>query len=75
MKAKELGKLSNEELREKLKELKQKLMKLRFQNKIGGLEKPSEIKARKKDVARILTILRERELREREFQAQNSEVK
>ncbi|RUM50786.1 MAG: 50S ribosomal protein L29 [Hydrogenothermus sp.] len=69
MKAKELRKLSNEELREKLKELKQKLMKLRFQNEIGGLEKPSEIKATKKDIARILTILREREL-----QAQNSEV-
>ncbi|HIE58409.1 MAG TPA: 50S ribosomal protein L29 [Persephonella sp.] len=69
MKAKELRKLSNEELREKLKELKQKLMKLRFQNEIGGLEKPSEIKSTKKDIARILTILREREL-----QAQNSEV-
>jgi large subunit ribosomal protein L29 len=70
MKAKELRKLSNEELKEKLKELKQKLMKLRFQNEIGGLEKPSEIKATKKDIARILTILREREL-----EAQNSEVK
>ncbi len=70
MKAKELRKLSNEELQEKLKELKQKLMKLRFQNEIGGLEKPSEIKATKRDIARILTILREREL-----EAQNAEVK
>ena len=70
MKAKELRKLSNEELKEKLKELKHKLMKLRFQNEIGGLEKPSEIKATKKDIARILTILREREL-----EAQKSEVK
>ena len=70
MKAKELRKLSNEELKEKLKELKEKLMKLRFQNEIGGLEKPSEIKNTKKTIARILTILREREL-----EAQNSEVK
>jgi len=62
MKAKELRKLSNEELQEKLKELKNKLLKLRFQNEIGGLEKPSEIKATKRDIARVLTILREREL-------------
>jgi len=34
MKAKELRKLSNEELKEKLKELKHKLMKLRFQNEL-----------------------------------------
>ncbi len=68
MKAKELRKLSNEELQEKLVELKKKLMHLRFKNSIGGLEKPSEIKETKKTIARILTILREREL-------QNSEVK
>ncbi|NPA12755.1 MAG: 50S ribosomal protein L29 [Aquificae bacterium] len=62
MKAKELRALTDEELKEKLKELKKKLMNLRFQNAVGGLEKPSEIKATKKDIARILTILREREL-------------
>ncbi|RMD45937.1 MAG: 50S ribosomal protein L29 [Aquificota bacterium] len=61
MKASELRKLTNEELKEKLIELKKKLMQLRFKNTIGGLEKPSEIKATKRDIARILTILRERE--------------
>jgi len=62
MKAEELRKLTDDELKEKLVELKKKLMNLRFQNAIGGLEKPSEIKHTKKDIARILTILREREL-------------
>jgi len=61
MKASELRKLTNEELKEKLVELKKKLMQLRFKNTIGGLEKPSEIKATKRDIARILTILKERE--------------
>ncbi len=62
MKAEELRKLTDDELKEKLVELKKKLMNLRFQNAIGGLEKPSDIKATKRDIARILTILREREL-------------
>ncbi|ACO04200.1 MAG TPA: 50S ribosomal protein L29 [Persephonella sp.] len=62
MKAEELRKLTDDELKDKLTELKKKLMNLRFQNAVGGLEKPSEIKATKRDIARILTILREREL-------------
>ncbi len=62
MKAEELRKLTDDELKEKLVELKKQLMNLRFQNAIGGLEKPSDIRATKKDIARILTILREREL-------------
>ncbi|WP_028949712.1 50S ribosomal protein L29 [Sulfurihydrogenibium subterraneum] len=62
MKSSELRKLSNEELKEKVIELKKKLFNLRFQNKIGSLAKNSEIKQTKKDIARILTIIREREL-------------
>jgi large subunit ribosomal protein L29 len=62
MKASELRKLSNEELKEKLLELKKKLLNLRFQNKIGSLSNTAEIKKTKKNIARILTILREREL-------------
>ena len=64
MKAEELRKLTNEELQEKLKELKKKLMNLRFQNAIGSLGRNSEIRETKRDIARILTILRERELQE-----------
>ncbi len=62
MKASELRKLTDEELRDKLIELKKKLMHLRFQNEIGALGKPSEIRETKRDIARIQTILREREL-------------
>ena len=62
MKASELRKLSNEELKEKVLELKKKLFNLRFQNKIGSLSNTAEIKQTKKDIARILTILREKEL-------------
>ena len=62
MKASELRKMTDEELKEKVLELKKKLMELRFKNAIGNIEKPSEIKATKRTIARILTILREREL-------------
>ncbi|RUM57492.1 MAG: 50S ribosomal protein L29 [Persephonella sp.] len=62
MKAVELRKMTNEELNEKLLELKKKLMELRFKNAVGSLEKSSEIKETKRTIARILTILREREL-------------
>lgn len=62
MKASELRKLSNEELKEKVLQLKKKLLNLRFQNKIGSLSNTAEISQTKKDIARILTILREREL-------------
>ncbi len=62
MKASELRKLTNEELKNKFFELKKKLFNLRFQNKIGSLGNTAEIKQTKKDIARILTILKEREL-------------
>lgn len=63
MKASELRKLTDQELREKLIELKKKVMNLRFQNAIGTLSKTSEIRDTKRDIARILTILKERELK------------
>jgi len=62
MKMEEIRKMSNEELKEKVVELKKKLMELRFKNSIGALDKPSEIKETKKTIARILTVLKEREL-------------
>lgn len=63
MKASELKKLTEQELKDKLVELKKKLMNLRFQNAIGSLAKTSEIKEAKKDIARVLTILNERTLK------------
>ena len=62
MKALELRKMSNEELEQKLKDLKSELFNLRFQNAINQLENPMRIKAVKKDIARIKTVERAIEL-------------
>ncbi len=63
MKAIELRKLSTEELVAKEKELKQELFNLRFQLATGGLSNTQRISECKKDVARVKTLLCERELR------------
>jgi len=59
---KEIRDLSNEELLSKIEEAKQELFNLRFQQATGSLEKPSRINELRKLVARMKTILREREL-------------
>ena len=59
MKASEIRKLSAEELDAKLLELKDELFKLRFQQAINQLDNPMRIKAVKKDIARIMTVLKE----------------
>ncbi|AAM25427.1 MAG: 50S ribosomal protein L29 [Caldanaerobacter subterraneus] len=62
MKAKEIRELSNEELQQKLSELKAELFNLRFQLATGQLDNPMRIRDVRKTIARIKTILREREL-------------
>ena len=62
MKNNELRELSNEELIQKIEESKEELFNLRFSQATGSLEKPSRIKELRKLVARMKTILREREL-------------
>ncbi len=62
MKAAELRDLTINELKLKLRDLKQELLNLRFQNSIGQLNNPRRIREVKKDVARVLTIIREKEL-------------
>ena len=62
MKAKELHELTIEELNAKVKELSEELFNLRFRHAIGQLENPSSLKTCRKDIARIKTILREKEL-------------
>ena len=61
MKASELRELTTEELNAKLKDLKAELFNLRFQHAVNQLENPMRISAVKKDIARILTILRQNE--------------
>ncbi len=62
MKAAELRGLGSEELSQKEKGFKKELFDLNIQRKIGGLEKPSRFRLLKRDIARIFTILKEREL-------------
>ena len=61
MKARELRELSIPELKEKLSQLREELFNLRFQKTVHKLENPMRIRQVKRDIARILTILREKE--------------
>ena len=63
MKASKLHELSSDELTLKLKDLKQELFNLRFQNATGQLGNVMVIDSTKKNIARVKTILRERELK------------
>ncbi|MCL2160120.1 MAG: 50S ribosomal protein L29 [Oscillospiraceae bacterium] len=63
MKASEIRELSKEEIEKKVKELKEELFNLRFQHAINQLDNPIRLKHVRKDIARSLTILRERELK------------
>ena len=58
----ELDGMENERLVEELKKAKEELFNLRFQSATGQLENHGRLKAVKRDIARIYTILREREL-------------
>ena len=60
MKAKELRKLSAEELNKKISESKKELFELRLKQSTGQLEKPSRVRELRKDVARMKTIINER---------------
>ena len=63
MKASEIRELSKEELEKKIKDLKEELFNLRFQHAINQLDNPIRLKHVRKDIARSLTILREREIK------------
>ncbi len=58
---KELRDLSEAELNEKLDGLNKELFNLRFQHAVNQLDNPLRLKAVKKDIARVKTIIREKE--------------
>ena len=62
MKVNEIREMSADELNQKLASLKEELFNLRFQAATGQLENPGRIRSVKRDIARIYTVLREREL-------------
>ena len=63
MKAAEIRNLSGEDLQAKLKEARAELFNLRFQMATGQLDNTARIKQVKKDIARIQTEMRDRELK------------
>ena len=64
MKIKEVREMSQEQLNAKLLELKKDLFNLRLQHATNQLDNPTRIAEVKRDIARVNTILRERELSE-----------
>ena len=62
MKTKELKELSSDDLVQKEKNIKKDLFDLSYQRKMGRVEKPHHFKEYKREIARIMTILKEREL-------------
>ena len=61
MKAKELREMTTAELESKLSELKKDLFFLRMQHATNQLDNPLKINVVKKDIARIMTVIREKE--------------
>ena len=62
MKINKIKEMSSPELENELSELKTELFKLRFSLASNGLDNPMRIREVKKDIARIKTVLRQREL-------------
>ena len=73
MKVKEIRELSNEEINAKLKESKEELFNLRFSSAMGNLEKPSRLRELRHQVARLKTVLKERENEEKAVNANKAD--
>jgi large subunit ribosomal protein L29 len=61
VKAKEMRDKSPEELRERLQELREELFNMRFRNAMKQLDNPLKIRESRREMARLLTVLREKE--------------
>jgi large subunit ribosomal protein L29 len=65
MNIKDIKEMSSVQLEKTLKEQKEELFNLRFQHSINQLDNPMKIVETKKTIARLLTVLREKELAEK----------
>lgn len=63
MKAAEIRELSMAELNQKLSDLRAELFNLRFQHAINQLDNPLRLQIVRKDIARVKTVIREKELK------------
>jgi large subunit ribosomal protein L29 len=61
MKANEIRDLTTEEIVARIKEDQDKLLRLRLNHAVSAIESPSEIRALRRDIARLKTIVRERQ--------------
>ena len=73
MKATELREMTDVELNKQLKDLKAELFNLRFQHTIHQLDNPIRIEAVKKDIARVMTVLAEKNAKNAEAGGENME--
>jgi large subunit ribosomal protein L29 len=71
--AHELDELTNADLETRLREFKEELFNLRFQSATGQLESHGRLRTVKKDIARIYTVVRERELGIRQAPGQDGD--
>ena len=65
MKASEIRDMNIDEMEQKLSDLKEELFNLSFQHEIGQLENPQRMNETKRDIARVKTIIREVEVKNR----------
>ncbi|MEO0794736.1 MAG: 50S ribosomal protein L29 [Verrucomicrobiota bacterium] len=61
MKAKDIRELSPEELNKKLRDTRDELVNLRVRKQVGQVENPSQLRSLRRDIARIETILNQKE--------------
>ncbi|MGE9297125.1 MAG: 50S ribosomal protein L29 [Puniceicoccales bacterium] len=61
MKAKDIRELSPEELNKKLRESREELVNLRVRKQVGQVENPSQLRIIRREIARIQTILKQKE--------------
>lgn len=61
VKAKAMREMSPEEIRERLQELREELFNMRFRNAMKQLDNPLKIREGRREMARLLTVLREKE--------------
>ena len=63
LRAKDMGDLTDDELRDRLADTRQELFNLRFQAAAGALENTARLKLAKREIARILTVQHDRNVR------------
>ncbi len=75
MKIYEIREMSSEEIVRRIAEEEKNLVDLRFQNELRNLTNTAKLKLTRKDIARMKTVLREREIEAQKNENKNQEIK